>query len=164
MWSQPIDWLALAAQRPGSMRKGDRHTPATIAKIKAAQKAWRKRRQREALARREAMKPQTVVRAHRVVEGVFTCRRRIALGMEPGRWYGRPDIYAASGIRDGSVRVTVARMLRTGYLERTRNPDYRPHVYVRGVPVHLQAAREPMWLYRLTALGEAVRREASFLE
>jgi hypothetical protein len=40
-------------------------------------------------------------------------------------------------------------------LAKTKNTSRAPHDYVKGVGIHKQAARDPEWLWRLTARGEA---------
>ena len=51
---------------------------------------------------------------------------RIALAMEPGKWYGRDDLRRAVG-RGQDGRWKVREMFSTGLLERALNPEWRGH-------------------------------------
>lgn len=141
----PIDWAFLAATRPRPMGKGDKHTTATIEKIRRARLAILAReRKARAIEVRATMEPLPRLTAwRRMPPHGYRVRDQIAQAMEPGHWYGRIDIRDATGLPWGSVRARVADMVREGTLQKARAPDA---VYP-----------DPVFLYSLTPAGEAFR-------
>lgn len=84
--------------------------------------------------------------------------------MEPGQWYGRPDITAASGAKRNSVHIRLARWERDGWVERAENEEWAPTVYRKGLGIQWQArGRAPRYLFKLTRLGCAQRRRLAYL-
>lgn len=97
---------------------------------------------------------------------VFTLAMRIALAMRPGHWYGRPDLERATGAGRNNIRGRIASMLRGGLVETARDPDAPGRHYPKGEQIHSAASiarRQPEWLFRLTDVGEALRRRAALL-
>lgn len=89
---------------------------------------------------------------------------RLLAAMEPGRWYGRPDIRDLSGAKRNSVHARLARFERDGWVERAENPDWAPTAYPKGTQINFQArGRPPQYLFRLTKRGEQERRSVAFL-
>ncbi len=86
--------------------------------------------------------------------------------MEPGHWYGARDIALMAGRTGDSTRATlIQKLMVQGLVERVQNPDWRPYgcgPTSVGTPQE-NATREvePMWLYRLTPLGEAKQAAAA---
>jgi hypothetical protein len=122
---------------------------ATLERLRLGRERAKARRAQEALeraqveaARRRAQgigpggqrirKPDAPVQGRRV---------QILEAMAPGEWYGLPDLIAATGAPDRSVKAMLHRMLREGVLTRAQNPDFDP-----GKPGGSQS--EPQWLYR----------------
>jgi len=85
---------------------------------------------------------------------------RIALVMEPGKWYGRDDLRRAVG-RSQDGRWKVREMFVAGLLARAQNPAWRGTVNPWEAMAGLA---EPKWLYRLTPMGEALRAAVSLLQ
>lgn len=135
----PIDWALLAAERS----RGRRHSPASIAKMKAGRAKALLKRQREASkrfqARRRAERP---ARARNVLASFLGA-------METGQWYARPDIRDLSGLGYGSVKALSFKYEAAGWIRRNLNADHAPGLERAGVP---------MWLFALTAAGEERRR------
>lgn len=146
----PIDLYALAVRR-----RRFRHRPESIAKAVRVRKRNRKRKSRAASERRR--KERTAALAAR---GWWQDknRRAILLAMAPGDWYGQPDIEVLTGICRDRLTITLLRMGKKGYVERARNPEWKRHVYRKGIGIDRQAARDPFYLYRMTEKGEAERR------
>ncbi|ALA16097.1 hypothetical protein AL346_00165 [Chelatococcus sp. CO-6] len=140
------------------MRRGDKHTPTAIERMKRAQRArWR----REKLEQRRAAKERRRQRGKaRTTRPVVTLEMKIAARLEPGRRYSQPEVIEATGLKRGSVVMRLKTMRERGLLERERNPAWRPHVYVKGLPISVQAKRAPEWLYRLTPAGEELHEAA----
>lgn len=89
---------------------------------------------------------------------------KILNAMEPGNWYGRPDIEALSGAKRGSIKARMPVLERAGLVERAQNPEWAPTEYPKGTQIHFQArGRPPQWLFRLTQRGERERRSVAFL-
>ncbi len=160
----PIDWDALALlERPG--RKGRRRP---LSEIMAWRESWHRNRKAEQTAALDRLAASYVPHTyrHRQFNSVFTLAHRIALAMEPGRWYGQGDLWRPAGVRRSSVKAHVPKMRRLGYLERVRNPAGRPQALLPGEGVHQlppERRNAPVWLYRLTGAGLRLRREAEFL-
>lgn len=133
--------------------KGSKRSREIAEKTQATKRRRYKQRMRAALRRRLAAKPKG-----RKWEAAFGDRivDHMVRAMAPGQWYGRGDIIQACGYgRPQRGKVNQA-LLPSGLVERRRNPAYAGHVDPR------RAARgmaEPLWLYRLTRLGE-LQREA----
>jgi len=154
----PIDWEYLAAQH--AARKYRRWTPAQIAKLKAAH---RKRRKARAKAAAERVTRRLIEERRSRRDSHITAK--ILAAMQPGDWYGRPDIRDRSGVCRNSVHARLAKLEREGFVERAENVDFVPTEYPKGTQIHFQArARPPRWLFKLTAKGEVERdRLASLL-
>jgi hypothetical protein len=89
----------------------------------------------------------------------------VARGMEPGRWYGTPDMARLSGLRRNPLDVIVRRMVRDGELERAENPAWRPVEYPAGSRIHVQnKGADCRYLWRLTPQGLSLRSEARLLD
>jgi len=83
---------------------------------------------------------------------------RIARVMEPGRWYGRPDLLTLTGMDYSPLKMVTQRMWRAGVTERAENPEWRPVVYRKGEGIHkTNKGTPPRWLYRLTGAGVEFR-------
>lgn len=74
---------------------------------------------------------------------------RIVLAMRPGLWYGGPDIERAAGLNRAERGKIHQALLPAGLVERRRNPNGRRRTY--------GDIGEPIWLYRLSELGELTR-------
>ncbi len=147
----PIDWAAIAIRdqrHSRRTRKGDKRPACEIEAMLAARRENRRRRQRAKLA----------ARPKRPHNHPASNRPAILMAMEPGCWYGQPDIEALTGIHRDRLTVTLLRMRQAGFLERAKNPEWRSHTYRKGVPVDRQAARDPEFLWHMTGRGEAERR------
>lgn len=90
--------------------------------------------------------------------------RRIAAAMEPRCWYGRPDLARLSGVARKPCDAIVVRMVRAGWIEQGEDPNWRVHVYRKGLGIEKQAARACRYLFKLTPHGETVRREVRALD
>lgn len=89
---------------------------------------------------------------------------RVALAMVPGQWCARPDLLRLLRVPYGSVKARTASMVEAGLLERARDPEWRPVVFVKGEGVETSGKRrQPEWLFRLTTAGEELRRRASLM-
>lgn len=154
----PIDWAALAAQQVRPSRAGPQprawSQKAVRVRLKNAKRKARaagKRRFKEQIADRKKRKTANL-------DAVMLS------AMEPGQWYGRPDITAASGAKRNSVHIRLARWERDGWVERAENEDWKPTRYPKGSQIHFQArGRPPRYLFRLTERGERERRQRAFL-
>ncbi len=131
--------------------------------------------QRRAVAgarrRRARLRAEAAARVAAELKAVQVIRRRgwqanrperMMAVMEPGKWYGARDIAELSGLEVKGARSTlVQRLLTTGLVERVQNPAWAPRGSPGGVgnPQQMMANPEvePMWLYRLTELGEKRR-------
>ncbi len=93
--------------------------------------------------------------------GLSVLHRMIGV-MEPGHWYAWPDIGRAAGLikRDWDG----VRKFSGGYIELRRNPAYRSPETARTMQELTALSRaEPMWLYRLTPVGERFKRLVTLL-
>jgi hypothetical protein len=158
----PVDWAALAeAKRARSRwtRKGDKRPRADVERKMASQKANAKARAREAGERRRAEQ----VKVWRKGRDSAITARMLNV-MQPGEWYGRPDIRDLSGVKRNSVHMRLAVIERAGLVRRALNPDFVPLQYRRGALGHFQPVdRPPQWLFTLTPAGEAERARLSYL-
>ena len=100
-----------------------------------------------------------------LLPGPGTLAECVARVMAPGAWYARPDLalLLLPGARRKSVDFVVVRMRQRGLVEQGDNADWHEHVYRKGIAVRYQAAREPRYLFRLTPLGETLRRQSLML-
>lgn len=164
----PIDWAALAIEERAASRwcrRGDKRSVADVMAGLEVRERNRRRRHKAALKRLE----QNYVAAahrHRQFVSVFTLAHRIALAMQPGDWYGKSDVWRLTDLRQTSVKAKMSDMCKRGLLRRVRNPDWHPQRMLAGEGVHciaFERREPPLWLYRLTPLGEALRREAEWL-
>lgn len=74
---------------------------------------------------------------------------RMVAAMEPGQWYGVPDLMVLiGGARSARGKVRQG-LLRQGIVQRRRNAEYQAPRY--------GARTQPKWLYRLTERGRLVR-------
>jgi hypothetical protein len=134
----PIDWALLAAERAN---KGRRHTPKTIAKIKAARAKHEKARTK--FAGRKAIENYKPVRQTR--NGTVNALGRLLAAMASGEWFGRADIQNLSGLKRGTVAGTIIVAERRGLIERAKNPAWER-----------QGGVECEFLYRRLALDQQV--------
>lgn len=156
----PIDWAYLAAERRPGFRKGDKPTPEQIARRLKSFK--RNIRARQKAATLKAKRRQIEARNAKLAKGINS---KMLLAMQPGHWYGRPDIRDLSGVKRNSVHARLALFERRGWVERGANPDYQPIDYVKGIGIDWQArGRAPEVLFRLTPAGEAERQRLAYLE
>lgn len=128
-------------------------------------KAWEVRRANQK-ARQEAAAGRALARyrEHRKQFKQPYLNAKILGAMEPGHWYGRPDITVLSGAKRNSVHPRLARFERVGWVERAENPEWSPTVYRKGVGIHIAArGRVPQYLFRLTPRGERERRCVAYL-
>lgn len=154
----PIDWAALVERAPRSSKGrkwprsfGRRVSATKLARAKAKAKAAGKRRWAQQLADRRKQK-------------MWNLDAVLLNAMEPGEWYGRPDITAASGAKRNSVHARLSRWERDGWIERAENEDWKPTVYRKGLGIDWQArGRPPRYLFRLTKRGERERHQQAFL-
>jgi hypothetical protein len=146
---EPIDWEALAIryrEQSRRTRKGDKRPREDVEKQKAARLRNKKRKQKEAVARYHESAPRLRQRSW---------EREVVALMEPGNWYAAPDVAQFLEIETRLVGQAFIRLGKAGILAKTKNTSRAPHDYVKGVGIHKQAARDPEWLWRLTARGEA---------
>lgn len=156
----PIDWAALAGERRRGSRWGDKLTPERIARRLKSLK--RNIRARQKAATLKAKRRQTEARNARRAKGINS---KMLLAMQPGHWYGRPDIRDLSGVKRNSVHARLALFERRGWVERGANPDAQPVQYVKGIGIDWQArGRAPEVLFRLTPAGEIERMKLAYLE
>lgn len=157
-----------------------------------AVKRWRKDRRIAARLEREARETSEdrQVRERSARWRIFTKRRvwavdQVIAVMEPGCWYGTPELVAAFRgeiPKDGVCEAMSRYNRRRDFLERAKNPAWKPeldrqYVYVlkarhwrwkdtRGLPLPPETI-EPRWVYRLTPAGErhaaSVRRRINSL-
>jgi hypothetical protein len=162
------DWAAMAAvaKLKRVMGKGDKHRVEVIERLREIGLAvQRQRRKVRGEAARMSAEPPVLKRPENW-RGVVSRRggrvRDFMLAdMEPGSWYGNPDLVAlmaARGIPVGSVKMTKVRLLSAGLIERTKNPEFKPEH--EGLN-HFRGSDfvEPRYLYRLTQRGEQERAE-----
>jgi hypothetical protein len=150
--------ILVAAARQGAVRPGLRGDAVPL----AVRKAWSKnahdvvRRRKEARRLAIAEARLTDRKAAYIVKHLKRPgprdRERVLSVMDPGQWYGSPDIAALLGadVNDGPHR-TLALMRRRGIVTRARNPDFKG--YAGNV--------EPAYLWRLTELGEQIKSGAA---
>ena len=82
--------------------------------------------------------------------------------LEPGRWYLRNEIRAASELPEGALNALLSRTLfsRPAYLERAPNPSWdgvRGSLRPQGADT--SAELRSQWRYRLTDVGETTRAQ-----
>lgn len=164
----PIDWEGILIERQNRWGKGSKHRRETLEHIKKVLAARRKAIETEKLRRRNArLKERSRARRAKHYPAV-TLQERILAAMQPGQWYGRPDLRELTGISYNNLKWRVATMQRGGLLERARNPAApapgvegynraRASVYRKGLGVQWQAKQEPEFLFRLTDRGEELR-------
>lgn len=134
---------AIAKILAGEAERLHRVRSANQAKAVAAAKRNRLARQREVWRKRRGC------RQGRLLE--LPGWQVLAARMEPGVWYGRPDLRRLiPEFAEGSVRAWVHQKLWPGgAIERAPNPAFdRERAPGRQ--------SEPQWLYRLTERGEAL--------
>jgi hypothetical protein len=154
----PIDWAYLASQRINPSKPGPQPKEWNRRKM-AAQKANAKARTEAASAKRmaEILKEREKRRTRNLDALMLNA-------MEPGQWYGRPDITAASGAKRNSVHARLSRWEREGWIERAENVDWTPTVYRKGLGIQFQArGRAPRYLFKLTRLGCRERRQRAYM-
>lgn len=147
-----LDLSAVELPKNNIMRRGSKHRVETIALMQARRAEGRRKRQKALAERWHRERPRDWTRRPRP----FSMAHRIALAIEPGAWYGRSDIWRAAGLGKDTARWKIKTMVEAGFLERAKNPDYRPQV-------NMERPADPLWLYRLTSAGEALRVEAGYL-
>lgn len=143
----PIDWEALAQEHP--RRHGRKLTLAHIAKLEAARAKARKRKRRAALNALVASRIRHD-RGDPRNHSAFALRHRLALALDPEVWRTRAEIRALTGAGVESVKLRLLTMMKAGLVERRERADHRPF-------------KTPRYEHRLTARGEALRREAEWL-
>lgn len=156
------DWEDLerrAANPRTPMRKGSKHKPESLEKMRASQLAKHARR-REALAkaiqREVAPLWETIKKKRRGLTGL-TDEERILCAMEPLAWYARPDVVQMTNLPVAIVKGATLRMWRLGDLNRAQNPEW-----VEPSPTGM-TVRVPQWLFTLSPKGEARRAVALML-
>lgn len=135
--------LAAAANRGHGTRKGDKRTPAEIASVVAGKRHTVLRKQAEAMERRPK-------RARKMWHGASGVTRLLR-ALQPGAWYGVGDMLKLSGLAHYFDSIVWQRLWPAGWIERARNAAYDPALVI------FSKAREPQWLWRLTATGTAER-------
>lgn len=159
----PIDWEALAFEHQQKFRYGQKGPQPVEWNRKAHEVRRVNTRRRQKAAEKAARRRlwQERIQGH-TTRG--TLDAALLGAMEPGQWYGRPDIRVLSGAKRNSVHARLGRYERDGWVERARNPDWTPTETPRGAIGHFRPNdRPPEWLFRLTPLGEAVRRQVAYL-
>lgn len=150
--------LALAAEgrRP-------RRVPVKVreARLKARRRRA-KARQREAWERVAARRPKRTRTMRPIGERIVD---RMTAAMEPGQWYGAKDLARLAGL--GDARSAAGKVIQdlwpSGLVERKPNPLWDQHAVISPAELMAGAIREPKWLYRLTAKGEAHREALALL-
>jgi len=161
----PIDWDALAAEEwanSGRTRKGDKRP---VAEVMAMVDSRKRNQKAKAEAAADRAIAERIAAWHARRAGV-PLMHRVLRAMAPGEWYGRRDMVRVSGLARDPLRGVVLKMRRLGLLERARNPDYRPQEQRAGEGVDQippERRNAPLWLYRLTAAGEAARAVVGYL-
>ena len=157
----PIDIEAIAQERAERFYFGKKG-PQPIGWNK---KAWEVRR-----ANQKARQEAAAERAIRRQKAAWKNRRteylnaKILGAMEPGNWYGMPDIEVLSGANRNSLKWRLARLWMDGILERAENPEWSPTVYPKGIGIHIAGrGRAPRYLYRLTPMGERERHQQAYM-
>lgn len=154
----PIDWAYLASQRINPTKPGPQPKHWHVKRL-ASYKANQKARGEAASAKRMAK-----IVADRKKRRTSHLDAVMLNAMEPGEWYGRPDITAASGAKRNSVHARLSRWERDGWVERAENADYVAVKYPKGTQIHFQArGRAPRYLFRLTRLGKRERRQRAYM-
>jgi hypothetical protein len=133
-------------------KKGDKRSPADIAKSVEAKRRAREARQ---LAAAERTLADTRVRRLSRAPSGGSIADRMLRAMEPGNWYGMGDIARMAGV-GSSARAKVHQvLLRRGWAEKAENPAFRG---ILSPPDILAGAEpEPLHLFRLTELGLRVK-------
>jgi hypothetical protein len=123
-------------------------------------------------ANRKARQRATVERWHREHRAPRAARWRPPLGqrridkfvcaMAPGDWHGMGDLLKATGLSRSARGTLSLKAIAQGLVERRRNPAWRRQMD----PWEIMAAGgcEPIWLYRLTPAGEALRSQILMLQ
>ena len=129
--------------------------PRTFAEVEAAVAGKRRAaRARRDVAQAKRIAVMELAELERKARG--TMQARILRAMEPGLWYGAYDVLRAVDAPKGS-HVWFSREARSGGLVgRQRNPAWSAKP-VQPWRILSGEIREPKWLYRLTAAGEAKR-------
>lgn len=157
----PIDIEAIAQERAERFyrgKKGPQPISWTLKRM-AARKANQKARQEAAADRALAR-----YKEHRKQFKQPYLNAKILGAMEPGHWYGLPDVRILAGLKRGSVELRVRRFERDGWVERAGNPEWSPTVYRKGQGIHIAArGRAPRYLFRLTPRGERERRCVAYM-
>jgi hypothetical protein len=96
-FDEPIDFALLAAER-----RGYRHTPETLKRIKATRAKNRKARARVAAKRTE----ERLSEARAPRRGTPGAGQRFLDAFERGKWYGVSDIETRAGIKRGVPKPT----------------------------------------------------------
>lgn len=112
----PIDWALLASERT----RQHRHTPAAIEKIRAARIKTVKQKRREKRIAAELRDPPKPKRVYPQINAMGV----LLASMVPGKWYGRSDMQALSGLKRGTVACTIIRAEKRGLITRTKNPAW----------------------------------------
>src|SRR3990172_9322677 len=146
--------LRIATAGRGPMRKGDRHTVESRARMAVARRVWHRARWARTLAaldrRVEARRQPRAARPGRIKHV-----ERILAAMEPGAWYGVRDLVNTTGIPRKSVCAKIYQdMVGRGWVVRGRNPAWDGRWATRSDE---RRVVEPEFLWRLTAAGEAKR-------
>lgn len=153
----PIDWAYLAAERQAN--RNPRQTPEQIARRLKSLK--RNTRARQKAATVKARRRQIDEWKARRAKGITA---KILLAMQPGHWYGRPDIRDLSGVKRNSVHAKLMKLERLGWVERGDNPGWTPTAYPKGTQIHFEnRGAVPRVLFRLTPAGEAERERIAYL-
>jgi hypothetical protein len=114
-FDEPIDFALLAAER-----RGYRHTPETLKRIKATRAKNRKARARVAAKRTE----ERLSEARAPRRGTPGAGQRFLDAFERGKWYGVSDIETRAGIKRGSAKAYSVKFRELGWIERTKNPAF----------------------------------------
>lgn len=147
--------LRMAAEQASRRNvKGSRRPREVVDRVQATKRKLAMRRVREAWKRRQAAKPRGVKRTAEYGERLAD---RMVKAMAPGLWYGQRDITRAMGLPRGHNAKLLQELWPRRWVERRRNPAYRGAA--KMAQCRPGGGAEPIWLYRLTRLGE-LHREA----
>ena len=124
-------------------RRNDPQSLEHVERVKEGKRKARERRLAERNARRPPPKPKPEAPVLRILRA-----------MEPGRWYGLKELGRAVGVDHDQANSVSCVLRKKRWADRAANPGWDP------TPVQPQVlqgggVREPKWLWRLSAGGEA---------
>lgn len=123
-------------------RRTDPQSLEHIEKVKATKRAKREARLAEKMNAR-VPRPRPA-----------SCQLQMLRGMNPGAWYGAKELGRSVGLDHDQSNSAAWALRQKRWVTRQANPRWDPKP-IDPWEIAAGAVREPQWLYRLTAEGEA---------